>query len=161
MSVDRGTFRDAMAQLSAHVTIVAAYAADGRPVGFTASAVCSLSLDPPLVLVCIDRRSGSHGALLAAERFSVNVLADEHEDLALRFATRGVDRFAGREFDTGPGAPHLPGALTALVCRRHAIYPGGDHTILVGRVEQATTCRGEPLLYFDRGFCRLNLARAL
>jgi flavin reductase ActVB len=149
-----------MARLSAHVSIVTAYDRAGQPRGFTASSVCSLSLDPPLVLVCIARTSASHDVFVRSQRFAVNVLRDDHEDLAMRFATAGADRFRGADFVHDRHAPHLPDALTSLTCSLHATYPGGDHTIVVGRVERVSTSSGDPLVYFDRRFCRLALAHA-
>jgi flavin reductase ActVB len=150
-----------MSRLSAHVSIVTAYDRAGQPRGFTASSVCSLSLDPPLILVCIALTSPSHDVIVRADTFVVNVLRESHEDLAAKFATSGADRFGGAEFVHDPHAPHLPDALSSLTCSVHATYPGGDHTIVVGRVERVTTSSGEPLVYFDRRFCRLALAHAV
>ncbi|MEV5880372.1 flavin reductase family protein [Streptomyces sp. NPDC052101] len=158
MSVRPAEFREALARLAAHVSIVTGYDRDGRPRGFTASAVCSLSADPPLILVCIARKAPSHEVFIRSSSFAVNVLRDSHQYLAERFATAGVDRFAGADFVTGPHAPHLPDALCTLTCSTYETHPGGDHSILVGRVEQVTTSNGEPLVYFHRRFCGLALA---
>jgi flavin reductase ActVB len=157
MSVDHHEFKDAMSRLSAHVTIVTAYGADRRPRGFTASAVCSLSLRPPLVLVCISRASSSHDVFVYTEHFAVNVLRESHRDLAQRFATSGVDRFDGTDFESGSHAPYLPDGLSVLNCVQRAAHPGGDHTIVIGEVDSVTTSLGEPLMYFDRRFCGLSL----
>lgn len=161
MSVRPAELREAMARLSAHVSIVTAYDKGGRPRGFTASSVCSLSLDPPLILVCVARTTPSHDVVVSADTFVVNVLRESHQDLATRFATAGADRFGGAEFVHDPHAPHLPDALSSLTCTVHATYPGGDHTIVVGRVERVVTSTGEPLVYFDRRFHRLALAPAV
>ena len=161
MRVDADEFKDAMARLSSHVTIVTAVDEHGRSRGFTASAVCSLSLDPPLLLVCVARSGAAHDAFLRADRFAVNVLRDSHRDLAIRFASRAVDRFAGTGFEVaGSPAPYLPDAMSVLICRRRATHPGGDHTILVGAVEMLRTSPGEPLVYFDRKLCGLSLEPA-
>lgn len=161
MRVDQQEFKDAMARLSSHVTIVTAVDEQGQPRGFTASAVCSLSLNPPLLLVSISRSGVAHDAFVRADRFAVNVLRESHRDLAQRFATKGIDRFAGTDFEVAAPAPYLPDALSVLICSRHAAYPGGDHTILVGAVEMVSTSRGEPLVFFDRKFCGLNLVPVL
>src|SRR4051812_4688217 len=161
MPVSSTEFREAMARLSAHVTIVTAYDSDGRPRGFTATAVSSLSMEPPLILTCISRTALCHNVLVQASSFAVNVLRDSHQDLAQRFATPGIDRFAGIGFHRDPRAPHLPDALSVLTCSVHATHPGGDHTILVGQVEGVSTSHGDPLLYFDRKFCGLSLASVL
>jgi flavin reductase ActVB len=110
-----------------------------------------------MLLVCISRSGVAHDAFVRADRFAVNVLRGSHTDLAHRFAAAGIDRFAGTDFEVGALAPHLPDALSVLICTRHAAYPGGDHTILVGAVEMVRTSTGDPLVYFDRKFCSLNL----
>jgi len=162
MRVHPEEFKDAMARLSSHVTIVTAVDRHGRPRGFTASAVCSLSLDPPLLLVCIARSGAAHDTFMRADRFAVNVLRESHRDLAIRFASRAVDRFAGTDFImAGAQPPYLPDALSVLSCRRRDTHPGGDHTILVGTVEMLRTSPGEPLVYFDRKLCGLDMEPAL
>jgi flavin reductase ActVB len=123
MPVSRDEFRNVLAPLSAPVTIVTADDENGRPRGFTASAVCSLSPDPPRVLVCIARTALCHDVVVRAPTFAVNVLRDSHQDLAERFTTSGVDRFAGSGFHGDPWAPHLPDALSALTCSVHATHP--------------------------------------
>ncbi|MFC8968665.1 MULTISPECIES: flavin reductase family protein [unclassified Streptomyces] len=148
-------FRAAMSALAAPVTIVTCYDDRGRPRGLTASAVSSLSLGPPLFLVCIDRNSRTHDALTAAEDFAVHLLGPGEEHLVQRFM-----RPAERRFDDLPlaaeshRAPVLRDASLTLTCVRHDILEGGDHTILVGRV---TEVGGEPahaggLVWHRRGF---------
>jgi flavin reductase ActVB len=154
MPTDPSLFKDAMARVSSHVSIVTAYDRAGRPRGFTASSMCSLSLAPPLILLCVARAGSSHEIFVRAERFSVSVLAGAHENLATRFA-RGGDRFAGTGLTVGPHGLTVPGALATLSCTRHTTYAGGDHTILVGRVDDVVVADGDPLIYFNRGFQRL------
>lgn len=161
LEVSTAEFKDAMARLSAHVTVVTGYDGHGRPHGLTASAVCSLSLNPPLMIVCLSRTAVCHDILLSAPYFAVNVLRSSQQDLAERFATSGIDRFEGADFFADLRAPHLSGALSVLTCSVFATYPGGDHTILVGHVDSVETSSGEPLVYFDRRFCELSLAPAL
>jgi flavin reductase ActVB len=155
--VDAVSFRRALANMAAPVTVVTTVDGEGRPRGFTASSVCSLSLDPPLVLVCIGKGMRSYAAFAAAERFNVNVLAGDQEELALRFAGRGVDRFDHDDvtFDDR-GLPVIRGAVTRLACAAADLLDGGDHSILVGRVDHAPVAGGRPLVYFDRDFRRLH-----
>lgn len=131
--------------------------AEGRPAGLTVSAFTSLSLDPPLVLVCVDHKAQSYPALRDAAGFAVNVLSTEHEALSRRFASTGLDKFDGVPFQRGRrGLPLLDGALAWLECvtvRRHL---EGDHTIFVGRVERAGAGAGEPLLYYRGRYGRLQ-----
>jgi len=160
MPVNAASFRDALARVPAPVTIITTLDWNGRPAGFTASAVCSLSLDPPLILVCINTAAGCYPAFRRAERFLVNILASGQEELARRFGTPRVDKFGGEVLTfLDHGLPAISGAPVRLVCALDAILPGGDHSILVGRVqEQARMSAGAPLVYFDRRFHRLEAA---
>lgn len=158
MSIDVASFRTAMSSIATPVTIVTTVDLEGRPAGFTASSFCSLSLDPPLLLICVDKAARCHAAFVGAPRFMVNVLAVGDEELAIRFATRGADKFGARDLTLGKhGLVAVPNAVTRLECALHAVLDGGDHSILVGRVEHATTTGGSPLLYWDHGFRRLDL----
>ena len=125
-------FRAAMAALAAPVTVVTCCDADGQPTGMTVSAVTSLSLDPPLVLVCLDRRSSGCAALTTTDRFCVNILGAGQEELALRFAAPG-DRFADVALLPG-SAPALAAADLSIQCEYYGTRDGGDHLILLGRV---------------------------
>lgn len=148
-------FRDAMAQLAAPVTVVTGRDGEGRPWGFTASSVISLSLEPPRALVSINRASSCHAALTAVPELVVNVLGVGHRDLALRFARHGVDRFAGGEFVAWPGggAPYLPTAAAAFRCVTTRIVDAGDHDLLfLGLIEARSADGGDPLLWYRRGF---------
>jgi flavin reductase ActVB len=154
-SIHPELFREAMTRFASGVTIVTTADTDGRWSGFTASAFSSLSLDPPLVLVCLAQDADSHPVFVAAPAYIVNVLGQHHEPLALHFARKGVDKFAGGEFRHGraDGLPVLEDALVSLKCRAHATYEGGDHTILIGQVEYAVVRRGgAPALHYDRRF---------
>lgn len=155
--VDGDAFREALSRFPSGVTVVTTRDVDGVPWGFTASAFASLSATPPLVLVCLDRAADCHEAFEArSDRFAVNILAVDHEDLALRFASKGADKFAGGGFDDGlGGVPTLPGAVAVLECRTDDRVTGGDHTILIGLVEQVRLGDGEPMVYANRGFRRL------
>jgi flavin reductase (DIM6/NTAB) family NADH-FMN oxidoreductase RutF len=155
-------FRQVLGHLPTGVTIITTIDADGRPTGLTASAVTSLSLEPPLILICVSQRAQSYSALAGAGRFAVNILALGQEDLSRRFATTapGAEKFQGVPYRTGAlGVPLLHGALADLECTTAHVYPGGDHTIFVGRVEAgrpAPVEEMEPLLYYRGKYRRLD-----
>jgi flavin reductase (DIM6/NTAB) family NADH-FMN oxidoreductase RutF len=144
-------FRAAMRHLAASVVVVTV--AEG-PTGFTASSLTSVSLDPPLVSFCVDRRAGSARAVGDAPFFAVNVLGEGQAALADRFARPG-DRFAApTRWSPGPyGVPLLHGVAARLVCARYRVVPLGDHLLVAGLVLQAVDGTGEPpLLYRDRRY---------
>jgi flavin reductase (DIM6/NTAB) family NADH-FMN oxidoreductase RutF len=159
MAVEPAELTRAMARVPSPVTVVTTVDASGKRWGFTASSFCSLSLRPPLVTVCLDRTASTHTAFVTADMFLVSVLAHDQADVALRFARSGTDRFAAG--DTVPceeGLPGLPGAAARLACARHAVLDGGDHSILVGRVERTFTGGADPLVHWDRAFARPTTA---
>ena len=156
-------FRKVLGHFASGVTIITAWDADHRPTGLTASSFTSVSLHPPLILVCVSQKAQSYPAIRAAGRFAVNILSQGQEAASRRFATAtggpGDDKFAGVEHRPGPlGLPVLADALAHLECTVVHAYPGGDHTIFVAQVETAE-CRGdagkEPLLYFRGKYSRL------
>jgi len=153
---DQQTFRDAMALLAAPVTVVTALDAAGRRYAFTAGSVTSISLDPPLVMVGIALTSSCHTAMAAAGEFCVNILGEDHRDVAQRCATHGADRFAGGEFAAwdGSGVPYLPDATVLLRCRTTERVRAGDHDLVLGTPVEIRT--GDPatppLLWYRRGF---------
>ena len=117
------------------IWVVTTVDGEGQAVGFTANSFTSVSLDPPLLLVCIANRSSSLDAFLAADGFSVNILSAAQEDLSRRFAAPGEDRFAGVAWRPGPaGNPVLSGCCGWFDCRSHKRVVAGDHTILIGKV---------------------------
>ena len=157
MPIDSQLFRAAMGRLATGVTVLAARDAAGGFIGMTASAVTSLSLDPPMLLACVGRAAAAHDALTQGDRFSVNVLATEQQDLSQRFATRDLQRFDGIAYDVTPsGLPWLRGALACLECRRDAVHGAGDHVIVTGVIEWARAGGGDPLLYFLGGYRRIG-----
>lgn len=140
------SYRTALAAFATGVTVVTCRAEDG-PLGFTASSFTSVSLDPPLVLWCPALRSPRHDAFAGAEHFSIHILGRHQQALSNRFAADARD-FAGVDWVEGPaGVPHLAGCPTRLDCRREATYPGGDHTIVLGRVERVTHRPAAPLVF--------------
>lgn len=154
MPVESAEFRRILGHWSTGVAIVCARAPDGHPCGLTANAFCSLSLDPPLVLVCVEKTADSHDCIRAAGAFAISVLASNDELTARRFAANdGNDKFEGVAYHTTPsGSPALDDALAWVDCTVHAVYPGGDHTIFVGAVVGGDAVEGEPLLYYRGGY---------
>jgi len=156
MGISQEEFRHTLSHFASGVTIVTTREADGRPTGLTAAAFTSVSLDPPLVLVCVDRSSNSLAALIAYGRFAVHILADDQEALSRRFASKEDNKFSGVSFAPGKlDLPILDSALAVLECRTVHTYDGGDHTIFVGEVEAAHTGQGSPLLYYRGRYGRL------
>lgn len=155
---DARTLRDAMGCFATGVTIITAHSNDGKPVGLTASSFTSVSLDPPLLLVCIANNAGSAETLRAVDDFAVNVLQIGQQPVSNLFAGKSEDRFAGTRWEVGEyGAPILPSSLGIFECKRHALHEAGDHFILVGRVEKASfEPRRDPLLYFRGKYRRLH-----
>ncbi|MGH3069669.1 MAG: flavin reductase family protein [Streptosporangiaceae bacterium] len=160
-NVSRSAFAEAMSRFPAGVTIVTTAGRDGRPRGFTASAFAALSAEPPLVLVCLDNSARCRDAFMAARLFAISILRPTHREVALRFASKRDDKFSGAGFSVDDrGLACLADALACLTCEVHERVPGGDHTILVGRVVEATIDHGEPAVYFNRGFWRLSISDA-
>ncbi len=157
---DARTLRDALGCFATGVTVVTAFDAGGDPVGLTANSFTSVSLDPPLLLVCIAKTSSSLKALELAEHFAVNVLHIGQQPASTLFAVPGEDRFRQTPWQRGRhDAPVLSNALANFECRRHQMHDGGDHVILVGEVLRATfDPRRDPLLYFRGKYRRLHFS---
>ncbi|MDO8210233.1 flavin reductase [Conexibacter sp. CPCC 206217] len=153
-------FRDVIGRFASGVTVITATAADGTPFGATASAVSSLSLEPPMLLVCLRQGSSTGSAIAASGRFAVNVLSEDQAELAVRFAGRAGDRFAGVGCDLGDhGIPLLHDALATLECHVTETVTGGTHAVFLARVERASGSSGAPLAYYRGQFGRLELAQ--
>jgi flavin reductase (DIM6/NTAB) family NADH-FMN oxidoreductase RutF len=157
---DARTFRDALGCFATGVTIITAIGPDGEPIGLTANSFTSVSLDPPLLLVCVANNAGSAPVLRQAERFAVNVLQIGQQPTSNRFAGKGEDRFANTPWEVGEfGTPVLTSSLSSFECASEAVHDGGDHFILVGRVLKAMfEPRRDPLLYFRGKYRRLHFA---
>jgi flavin reductase (DIM6/NTAB) family NADH-FMN oxidoreductase RutF len=147
--LDPARFRSVMGHFATGVTVVTAATADG-PVGMTANAVCSLSLDPLLLLVAFDNEARTLPVVRATGRFGVNVLGAGQEDLARLFASKlpESEKFAGVPHTVYDGIPVIEDALAWVGCRLERLIPGGDHTIGIGAVEAAEAGRGDPLLWY-------------
>ncbi len=155
--VDAARFRQLLGHFATGVTIVTAVSGDGRPVGMTVNSLASVSLHPPLLLICIDREAEAHDAILTSREFVVNVLRADQEELSRRFADPHENRFDGVGYRTNSrGLVILDDTLAHFECRHHADYPGGDHTIIVGEVVGGTTGPGHPLLFYRGGYTGLS-----
>ncbi|MEU9857953.1 flavin reductase family protein [Streptomyces sp. NPDC047974] len=155
-SISPDLFRAALSHWTSGVTVVTTSDPAGAHHGFTASAFSSVSLDPALVLVCLDNRANCYEAFDQSPGFVVHVLAEGQEDLAGHFARKGADKFAGLGVDLSPsGLPLLPDALVRMECRTERRIPAGDHLILIGEVMEAQTGDGDPLVYYRSNFRRL------
>lgn len=147
----QGAFREVMAGVCTPVSVVTALA-DGLPHGTTVSAFASLSMSPPMVLVSLDRGSVLLARVRETRRFGLNVLASGQADLALRFAGKGEDRFAGVGWTSRHEVPCLDGSGGFLACDVAEIVEGGDHLVLLGEVRCAEVFTGSPLTYYGRTF---------
>lgn len=154
MSVTQEEFRRAMACFATGVTVVTVDN-DGKVEGMTANAFTSVSLDPVLVLVCVDHKARTHAHLHARKRFGINVLSDQQRKVSEHFALverdpARAESEAGARFDrTRHGTPVLHGALAYLECRLQTTQEAGDHTIFIAEVEDVVVREGRPLLYFQ------------
>lgn len=154
--VNAERFRTLMGRFPTGVTVLTTRARDGRVLGMTASAVAAASLDPPLVLVCVDRRCDVHAALEDRRSFALSMLAADQEDLSRRFAAAESDRFAGVSLrDAGDGPPVLAGASAHVACEWHASFPAGDHTAFLGLVTAGETSDRSPLIHYRGGYTSL------
>lgn len=158
-AVDGADYRAALAQLAAGVTVITTIGQGGQKLGLTATAVAALSAEPPLVLASIGRWSRVLAALEAQAPFIIHMLGAEQQGLAQHFATAHADKFVGVAHSAGlGGCPRLERALAWIECVPHALYPAGDHTIVVGRVQRLALGDDEPapLIYFRRQYRTLH-----
>ncbi len=155
---DPRTLRDALGCFATGVTVVTCVDGNGNPAGLTVNSFTSVSLDPPLLLVCIARPAASANALINASHFAVNVLQTGQQPASIRFSTRDQDRFGTTPWSCGEaGAPILKDSLGVFECERFAVHDAGDHHILVGQVVKASFDAGlDPLLYFRGRYRRLH-----
>ncbi len=153
-AVDAGAFRRALGHFCTGVTVIAAVSDGGEPVGFACQSFAALSLDPPLVLFCPAKAARTWPVIEAAGSFCVNVLAHDQRDVSAVFGKAGADKFASIEWQPAPsGAPLLRGVLTWIDCTVESVLDGGDHWIVVGRVNALGDSAGDdglvrPLLFY-------------
>jgi flavin reductase (DIM6/NTAB) family NADH-FMN oxidoreductase RutF len=152
MTVDDAEFKLALSHFASGITVVTTEW-EGTPYGMTVASFASLSLRPPLILVCIEKSVKSHEAIAGAKKFAVNVLAARQADISNRFASKIDDRFTGVEWANGSlGVPLIANALVTIECKLREQLPGGDHSIFVGEVIATAVREGQPLLYFRGGY---------
>lgn len=153
MPVDPDDFRAALGRFPSGITVVTSRDSAGDFHGITVSAFCSVSLRPPLVLVCIEKTTGSHDAIIETRALVVNILASGQDELSELFSLTGIDKFNGIAVRAGlDGVPVIDDALVSLECRLRDTFDGGDHTIFVGSVESVSIRDGEPLVYFHGNY---------
>lgn len=153
-SFDAARFRQVLGHFCTGITVITAMH-EGEPVGFTAQSFTSLSLDPPLVLICPAKASSSWPRISASGAFCANILADDQEAVCRAFATKGADKFRGIGWTPAPGtgSPLLTGSLAWVDCALEVEHDGGDHIVAVGRVvDMGVAAEGRPLLFYRGGY---------
>ncbi len=157
IEIDPALFRRVMGHYPTGVTVVAALE-DDTPVGLAIGSFFSVSLDPPLVGFCVARSSGSWPRIEAQKRFGITVLADDQHETSNRFASKVADKFEGEHWEPAPvtGSPLIHGGLEHIDCTLYDVLDGGDHVIVLGRVQHLDVHRPEagPLLFFKGGYGR-------
>ena len=158
MSFDSRLFRKALGTFATGVTVVTGLTPKDVPVGVTVNSFASVSLDPPIILICLDNNTGSLKALCEGERFAVNILSENQQDLSEEFASPQEHKFKDRAFETwDSGCPILHGCLTNLECTRLNAFEGGDHLIVLGRVDRIKHTDGRrPLLFYQSAYGRIG-----
>lgn len=156
MAVGPAEFREALKKFASGVTVITT-AFEGEKHGLTASSFASVSLDPPLVLVVLNTESRTHQLLNRSKVFGVNILGEDRQDLATAFAEKGEKPFGSVPHREGEaGVPIFDEAIAWLECRLEAVFPGGTHEIVVGRVEACGGDGGGPLIYYERAYRSLR-----
>jgi flavin reductase (DIM6/NTAB) family NADH-FMN oxidoreductase RutF len=157
MSLDPDAFRAVMGRFASGVTVVTATNSQGDDRGMTVSAFASVSLQPPLVVMCIDQAASMYDTLASAQYFAVNILASTQEPIARRFANTGTQQFEGIGYRTGEnGVPVINDVLAFVECKRVSSTVAGDHIIIVGETVAASLRDARPLLYYRGGFAQLE-----
>jgi flavin reductase (DIM6/NTAB) family NADH-FMN oxidoreductase RutF len=147
-----------MGHFATGVTVITTTDKEGLPNGLTANAFMSLSLNPPLVIISVDKGAQCYPCFELQNGFTVNFLREDQEEISRRFATKGIDKFAGLQWHAGSnGAAILDGALGYVECKISECHDGGDHTIVVGEIVNASASGDRPLLFFKGKYQRLPL----
>ena len=150
MAIDGRELRNAMGLFATGVSIITTKDASGKPFGLTANAFSSLSLDPPMLLICVDKGVDCYACFDESKVFAVNFLSLAQEELSTRFATKGIEKFEGLSYSVGElGVALLDGALAHFECTVAHAHEGGDHTIYLGEVQRLVTVEGDPLLFYQ------------
>ena len=159
-NVDNEKFKKAMSLYPSGVVIVTTINKEGKRHGFTASAFSSLSLDPPLILVCLANTADCYKTFINSDKFAVNIIGKQLHELAFKFATKGVEKFEGNQFieSESSGLPILSSSICSLECDTKKTYPGGDHEILVGEVNEVHVNEGNPSIWYEGSFRDISVA---
>lgn len=161
-NLDPKALRQAFGAFATGVTVVTTRQPDGTPRGFTANSFTSVSLDPPLLLVCLAKTAHSADTFRDAPHFAVNILAEDQKAVSGLFASRAPDKFAQCAWTPGPASvPLIDGALAQFTCANHQVVDAGDHLILIGRIEHVTTAEGQPLGYFRGNYFSIGIEKDL
>ncbi len=157
MTIDQHAFRAVLGRFSSGVTVVTLVDPAGGDRGMTVSAFCSVSLEPPLILICVDHAASVYESMSSVNDFTVNILSEGQEALARRFAGPDPDRFDGIGFSRGGnGIAILNDVLGYLQCKVVTRHSTGDHDIIIGEVEEAMAEDGRPLMYYRGGYAQLE-----
>lgn len=160
--IDPKALRNAFGTFATGVTVITTRQSDGKPRGFTANSFASVSLDPPLLLVCLAKSAHSCEVFAEAPHFAVNVLAEDQKAISGLFASRAADKFQQCDWTSGHAeVPLLAGALAQFTCARHRLVDAGDHLILIGRIEAFSTRESPPLGYFRGNYFSIGLEQDL
>jgi flavin reductase (DIM6/NTAB) family NADH-FMN oxidoreductase RutF/pimeloyl-ACP methyl ester carboxylesterase len=157
--VDPATLRQALGCFGTGVAVITTLDSSGQPVGLTANSFTSVSLDPPLVLFCLDRRAGSLAAFEQADTYAINILHIGQQDLSMRFVQKGIDRFSDTPWETWErGAPIIQDCFASFECERHQVVDGGDHRIFIAQVRRVRfDASRDPLLYLQGRYRRVHV----
>lgn len=156
MAIEVQELRRVMGHFATGVTVITTKDKDGAPQGLTANAFMSLSLNPPLVIISVDKGATCYNCFATGNGYTVNFLSENQEEVSKRFATKGIDKFAGLGWREGEnGAAIIDGALGHVECRITQAYDGGDHTIVVGEILNAAANGERPLLFFKGKYQKL------
>lgn len=156
MAIDPRELRNVMGNFATGVTIITTKDTTGKPFGLTANAFSSLSLDPPLLLICVDKKVDCYACFEETKVFGVNFLSEDQDQLSTRFATKGIEKFEGVPYKLGKlGVALLDGAVAHIECKLVNAYEGGDHTIYIGEIQSATVLGDRPLLFFRGKYFKL------
>jgi flavin reductase (DIM6/NTAB) family NADH-FMN oxidoreductase RutF len=146
-----------MGHFATGVTIITTVNKEGQLHGLTANAFTSVSLEPPLLLISVDKKAESWPAFEESKVFTVNILGDDQEALSRKFAVSGGNKFDGVAYRRGAnGAAILEGALAFIECTLYAAYEGGDHSLYLGEIQEASVREGKPLVFFRGGYRNLG-----
>jgi len=153
MPIDKNELRRIMGHFATGVTVITTISQDGTPYGLTANALTSVSLEPPLLLISVDKKAESYPHFEQSKVFTINTLREDQEGVSRRFAVSGGNKSEAVAYRRGANeVPILEETLAHIECRLYATYDGGDHTLYLGEIVEAETREGRPLLFYRGGY---------